>query len=634
MKNSLKIFITILIYAMGLFHLYTGLFGTFESFFQRSVHLFFALLLIFLLHPYKLKNKILTIFLNLIVTLGTVISLSYLLLNYEYVLSGRYPFVTPLTFTEKILGIVLVVLVLEATRKMTGFVLPLVGLIFIIYGFIGPFLPGMLNHAGYGLDSILDLNYLGTEGLFGIPLGASATYIALFIIFGSFLAKSGLGSLLMDLAMGIAGSARGGPAKVSIVGSALHGILSGSAVANVLTVGTSTIPLMKKVGYKPHFAGGVEAAASAGSQIMPPVMGIIAFIMAQYTGIPYIKIAGYALLPAILFFWGIYVMVHYEAVKLDLKGLPKKELPDWKKSLKGKWHLLLPIVILLTLLILKYSPAYSVTYAILSIILFAGLKKETRLGFKQILEALQDGVKGILMIAVATATAGLISGMFGLTGLGIRFTAFLDQISNGNLLLALLLTAIAAFILGMGLPPSASYIVQVAITIPAIVSILETNPNEAIAMNALLLAHMFVMYYASIAVITPPDALASIAAAGVAGAKPMRTAVTATRLAFVAYFIPFLFVLNPAYIMIGTIGEIVLAVVNGFLAILAIGIASQGYFQSKLGWGYRIWAIVASICMLIPNIISSLVGIALIALFIISNILFKQQQVGTNIPKS
>ncbi len=627
-RHALHQLSSILLYTLAAFQLYTGFFGTIESYMQRAVHLGLALLLIFLMHPYSTKSRAANTFWGGLFVLITLLSMGYIFLNHDYIMTERFPFVTPLTTIEIILGTGLVIVVLEATRKMAGLALSLVALIFLLYGFAGPYLPSIFNHAGYQLGSIIDLNFFGSEGIFGIPLGASASYIALFIIFGAFLAQSGLGSLLMDLAMGLAGHLKGGPAKVSIFGSALHGMLSGSAVANVLTVGTSTIPLMKRIGYKAHFAGGVEAAASAGSQIMPPVMGIIAFLMAQYTGIPYIQIAGYALLPAVLFYWGIWVMVHYEAVKLGLEGLPRQDLPDWRLSLKKKWHLLLPIVLMVVLLIIGYSPGYSVSFSILSIVIIAAFRKETRMGLGQILAALRDGVSGMLMIAVATASAGIISGMFGLTGLGIRFTALLDELSGGSLLLALLFTAIAAFILGMGLPPSASYIVQVAITIPGIVSILQANSNEAIAANAVLLAHMFVIYFASIAVITPPDALAAFAAAGVADAKPMRTAVTATKLAFVAYVIPFLFVMNPAYLMIGTVPQIALAVVNGVLGVVAFGIASQGYIIGKVGLLQRLWALLSGVLILIPTTATSLIGLGLIIVLLLVNYVFKSKQMS------
>jgi TRAP transporter 4TM/12TM fusion protein len=622
----LKKMATCLVYAMGAFQLYTGFFGTFETFLQRFTHLFLAMLLIFMLYPYKTKSRIWNITVNLAMVILTVISLGYLYLNYDYILTERYPMVTPLTKPELALGIIMILLLLEATRKMAGPSLPLIGLLFLLYGLAGPYLPGILNHAGYKLGSIVDLNYMGTDGTFGIPLGASATYIALFILFGSFLAKSGVGELLMDLAMGVAGYAKGGPAKVAIIGSAMHGMLSGSAVANVMTVGTATIPLMKKTGYKPYFAAGVEAAASAGSQIMPPVMGIIAFIMAQYTGIPYIKIAWYALLPALLYFWGIGVMVHLEAVRLGLEGLPKNELPDWKRSLKQKWHLLLPIVILLTLLINDYSPSYAVSYSILSIVIVSAFRKETRMSLQAILDAVQDGVKGMLMIAVATATAGMISGMFGLTGLGLRFSVSLADLSGNIVLLALLFTALTSFILGLGLPPSASYIVQIAVTIPAMIKVLEASGIEPIMANAVILTHMFVMYWSSVGVITPPDALAAYAAAAVAETKPMMTAMVATKLAFVAYIIPFMFVLNPAYLFIGSAGEIILAILNGFFGVIAFGIATQGYMKHRIGWFRRAWALVASILIIIPKAASNYIGLALIILLFISSYFDKKNE--------
>ncbi|OMP68441.1 TRAP transporter permease [Domibacillus epiphyticus] len=604
----------ILLYGLSLFHLYTGFFGNFETFFQRFVHLSFVTVLIFLLYPYRFKSKKINGLLNGGMVALSAASMGYLYLHYDYIMTERFAMVSPLTPAEMVLGTIFIFLILEATRKVAGAALSIIALLFVVYGLAGSFLPGMLSHAGYSWASVVDLNYLGTEGTLGIPLGASATYIALFILFGSFLAKSGVGDLLMDIAMGMAGHARGGPAKVSIIGSALHGMLSGSAVANVMTVGTSTIPLMKKIGYKANFAGGVEAAASAGSQIMPPVMGIVAFIMAQYTGIPYIQIAGYALLPALLYFWGIGVMVHLEAVKLGLSGVPRKDLPDWKGSLKKRWHLLLPIIVLVGLLMLDYSPSYAVSYSILSILLFSSLHKETRMSWRSMLEALEDGAKGMLMIGAATATAGIISGMFGLTGLGVRFTALLGELSGGHLILALILTAIASFILGMGLPPSASYIVQVAITIPALIGMLEAD-SPVVAEHAVLLAHMFVMYFASIAVITPPDALASFAAAAIAKSNPMTTALTATKLAFVAYVIPFMFVLNPAYLMIGPTLDKVLAVISGFLGVIAFGVVFQGFLERKLNWFFRSWALVAGVLMLVPHHLLNMVGIAVIIAF-------------------
>jgi TRAP transporter 4TM/12TM fusion protein len=383
-------------------------------------------------------------------------------------------------------------------------------------------------------------------------------------------------------------------------------------VANVLTVGTATIPMMIKMGYKPHFAAGVEAAASAGSQIMPPVMGIVALIMVQYTGIPYIRIAGYAFLPALLYFFGIWMVVHYESVKLGLKGLQKDQLPDWRRSFEQRGHLLLPIVVLITLLVVGFSPAYSVSYSIVSVIVVSLFNKKTRMSVSDVLDALQVGAKGILMIAVATATAGIISGMFGLTGIGIRFTVMLNDLAGGGLVLSLIFTAIAAFILGMGLPPSASYIIQVVVTIPAIYGILGMAGSPVIADNALLLSHMFVMYFASFAVITPPDALAAFAAASIAKSRPMMTALVATKLAFVAYFIPFLFVLNPSYLMIGSWFGIGLAIINGLLGITALSIAMQGHIHERTRLQLRAYFLCSGLLMLLPGQHASYVGIVMI----------------------
>ncbi len=603
--------VAMLAIGFSLFHLYTGLFGTLDTLMQRLMHLSLALLLIFILNPYQTGKPLLDRLINSIPIILVVSTTGYIFFNYDYLLTERYALVTPLSGIELVLGCLFVLLVLEATRKMAGPALPIVTIIFLIYGLAGPYLPGFLSHGGYSLEHIIDINYFGTDGTFGIPLGASATYIAMFIVFGAFLARSGLGDLLMDIAMGIAGHRQGGPAKVAIIGSSLHGMMSGSAVANVLTSGTATIPLMIKMGYRREFAAAVEAAASAGSQIMPPVMGIIALIMVQYTGIPYIKIAGYALLPALLYFFGVWMVVHLESVKLGLVGLPQDQLPDWRSKLKQKGHILIPVFVLIILLVMGFSPAYAVSYATLSVVIVSWIKKDSRMGMDDILGALHSGGKGILMIAVATAAAGIISGMFGLTGIGIRFTVMLNDMAGGSLVLSLMFTAIAAFILGMGLPPSASYIIQVVITIPAIYNILQVSDVPVITQNALLLSHMFVMYFASFAVITPPDALAAFAGAGIANSRPMMTAVTATRLAFVAYFIPFLFVLNPAFLTIGPIYQIAFTILNGVLGIMALSITMQGYINERLNWLVRGYIFICGLLMLIPGQMTSAAGIIL-----------------------
>ena len=626
--KALERSVYLIAYCFSAFHLYTGFFGTIETYLQRLVHLSFALLLVFLIKPYRTGKKSFDVVINGAFVIAAIASVGFIFVNFEYILTGRYAQVTPLTNTELFLGLIFIGLVLEATRKMAGPALPIVTLVFLLYGLVGPYLPGFLTHGGYSLANIVDINYFGTDGTFGIPLGASASYIALFIIFGAVLAKSGLGNLLMDIAMGVAGHRQGGPAKVAIIGSALHGIISGSAVANVLTVGTATIPMMIKMGYKPHFAAGVEAAASAGSQIMPPVMGVIALIMVQYTGIPYIQIAGYALLPALLYFFGIWMVVHYESVKLGLQGLSRDQLPDWKASLKQKGHLLLPIFVLIALLIVGFSPAYAVSYSILSVLGVSFIKRKTRMSMRDILDALQLGAKGILMIAVATAAAGIISGMFGLTGIGIRFTVMLNDLASGSLALSLIFTAIAAFILGMGLPPSASYIIQVVVTIPAIFKILGMSGSAVIADNALLLSHMFVMYFASFAVITPPDALAAFAGASIANARPMITALVATRLAFVAYFIPFLFVLNPAYLMIGPWLGIGFAVLVGILGITALSIAMQGYIHARTTWKVRLYFLCAGLLMLLPGQYTSYAGIVMALPLLIYYSVFMKMRVG------
>jgi TRAP transporter 4TM/12TM fusion protein len=615
-KLSLKsIIISLIAIFMSLFHLYTGAFGSFPVEIQRSIHLFLALLLIFLIRPYR-KNKeeaqksIPVI--DLILIAATFLVFIYPIVYHEE-LTSRFTFVSPLTNVQITLGIIAVLVVLEATRRLAGWVLPIIALLFMIYPFI-PQLPGVLKHGGYEIGILMDIQYISTEGIFGTPLGASASFIALFIIFGAFLQKSGLGILLMDLSQGLAGKYRGGPAKVSVIGSALMGTISGSAVSNVVTTGTMTIPLMKRIGYKPHFAGAVEAVASTGGQLMPPLMGAIAFLMSQYTNIPYIKIAQYSLIPALLFFFGVFLGVHWEALRLNLKGYEKSELPDWVTSFKNYGHLLIPIIVLLSLLSLGHSPQYSVVYSILGIILIAALRKQTRMNVKSIIEALINGGKGAILVAATTATAGMIAGVFGLTGIGLRLSDTILSFSGNYLILALFLTMVTSIILGMGIPGTASYIVQVALTIPIVITLLVENGMDK--STAVLIAHMFVMYYANLAAITPPDAMAAIAASGIAGSPPMKTAVTATRLGFVAFLVPYLFVYRPSLLMLGSPLEILQDLVIAIFSIYVLSMGLSGFFLTKLKIIERLLVLTGGgIILLIPGWETNLIGGFLVAIF-------------------
>jgi TRAP transporter 4TM/12TM fusion protein len=603
-KGILEHVIGVIALGMSLFHLYNGAFGTFQAYFVRIIHLLFTAVLVVLNSTRDRKRSGNPHIRNVVDMFWLAVALSisgYLLLNYEYLTAERFMFVTPLTPLQKVLGILAVLLVLELARRLVGIVLPLVAIVAILYTFLGPFLPGILYHKGFKIDKLLDVLYLTPEGIFGIPLGISANYLILFIIFGAFLHQSGFGSFLTQFAMGIAGWSKGGPAKVAVIASALMGMISGSSNANVVTTGSFTIPLMKKVGYKSHFAAAVEAAASTGGQIMPPIMGAAIFLMVEYTGISYIIIAKYALFPALLYFLSVGYMVHLEAAKTGLKGLPRDQLPDWKQAIKSGGHLVLPLVVLVVLLIWGFSPGYAGLYSILALVVVSMVRKNTRMNVAQILSALTRGSQNTLTVAVSCATAGVVIGAVGLTGIGVRFTASLVDMVGGNMYLTLVFAMVAGIILGMGLPTTAAYILMIALVVPALIRL--GLPNYT--------AHLFAVYYACISLITPPVAITSYVAAGLAEAKMMKTAWTAMRLGLAAYIVPFMFVFGPALLLVGTWSQVLIAVVTAIIGVMALSSGLQGYWLTRLSIIERVVSLGAAITLIFPGFRSDIIGVLL-----------------------
>jgi TRAP transporter 4TM/12TM fusion protein len=603
--------------AMSLFHLYTGFFGTFEVAIQAGVHLALVMVLILLVRPtpplpYRGGRLLAGIF-DAIVALAALGPMAFRFVNLDYLTSGRFEFVTPVTPIETIMGVAFILGILELCRRETGW--PLVAIIAVVLAY--PFIPGLpwiFAHKGYSIGQVVDAQFLTLAGVFGIPLQASAEYIVLFIIFGAFLERSGLGKLMIDVTVGLVGTFRGGPAKVAVVASAMHGTISGSAPANVLTVGVLTIPMMKRLGYPAYMAGAIEAAASTGGVIMPPVMGSVAFIMAQFIGVPYATIALYAVIPACLYFFGIFMTVHWAALRHGIGGLPKEELPDWQRELLRNGHLLLPLVILVWFLMSGYSAQYSVTYAIAAAVVTSWVRKETRMGWREILGALESGAKGALMVGIATAAAGMIIGVFELTGVSLKFTQVATAVVS-SLFVGLLITMLVTIILGMGVPPSASYIVQVAVTIPMLQVFLRADGMPAD--TALVVTHFFVMYYSALAVLTPPDALASVAAAGVAGAPFLKTGIHATRVAFVAFIVPFMFVYRPALLTLGTWSEIAYATAVALAGIAIASTAFEGWFLRRMSWLERLIGFASAACLIFPAVWAVLVGVALFAVLLI-----------------
>jgi TRAP transporter 4TM/12TM fusion protein len=616
--KSLATIARVVAVAMSLFHLYTALFGLFDAILQRTFHLLLSFVLVLLIHekPFYFSRSFGTagqILYRVFIGICAILPLFYLIGNYEYLTNGRIQYVSDLTPAELVLGVMFLFGLLELSCRIAGIVLPLVCLIFLIYPFV-PNLPGVLNHAGYTLGELIEFQYLTFSGVFGSPLAASANFVILFIIFGAFLERCGLGGFLMDVTIGLFGHRRGGSAKVAVMSSAMMGTISGSATANVLTTGTITIPLMKRTGYPPYMAGAVEAAASTGGALMPPIMGTVAFIMSEFAGVPYGMIALYALIPAVLYYIGIYCTVHFAAFRHNAKPLAVEDLPDWKSQFKEKWHLLLPIVLLVVLIGMDYSPQYSCSYSILAVIAVSWLRKSTRLDLKGILDALENGAKGAILVAVATACAGIIVGVFDQTTVGVKLAQQGNAIA-GSLFVGMLITMVVSILLGMGVPPTVSYLAQVAVTIPMLIAFLTKSGIDPY--TAKVCAHFFVMYYSTLAVITPPDALAAVAASGVARSPFLKTAVHATRVAFVAFIVPFMFVYRPTLLALGSVDQILIDAAIAGLGVVVLASALEGFWHRRLILPERLLAFAGGICLVAPNRIFDYIGLSLCAVFIV-----------------
>ena len=588
----LKTIVMAIAILMSAYHLYAGAFGTPEAMVHRSIHLSFTLVLIFLVSmtsgEKQTRGKIC---LDLVLLFFTILSLGYLFLNYEYVVT-RYPYVQALTTWDFVMGVILTLILLEASRRVIGWALPITASAFLLYALFGNYLPGLLRHTGIPIETIIDQLYLTTEGIFGIPIGVSSTYVILFVIFGAFLEESGTGQFFTDFANSLVGGAKGGPGKISVVSSSLFGTISGSAVANVMVDGWLTIPLMKRAGFKNDFAAAVEATASTGGQIMPPVMGAAAFVMAEYTGISYLQICIHAAIPALLYYFALFMAIHFEANRAGLLGVPKEERPILRSVMLTKGHLFVPLAVIVYFMIAGYTPMYACIYATLSVFVVALLRAETRMGPKKILKALEFGAKNMLPVAAACACAGVIIGVINLTGLGLKFTSLVLSIAGNSLIPALIFTMFAGIVLGMGLPTTAAYIVQAALLIPALIKL--GVPTIA--------AHMFVFYFAIISAITPPVAMAVYAAAGIAGSNLWRTGLEAMRIGATGFIIPFMFVYGPSLLMIGSTTTIVTTIISSCIGVVALSAGLMGWFLKKATWLERLLLVAGALLLIKPGL--------------------------------
>jgi TRAP transporter 4TM/12TM fusion protein len=600
-RGVVHLAVTVVAVAMVIYHMWVIVAGSSEAIIFRGTHLLFALVLVFLVYGRKVgvtrPNPNVVDYVWLVLGAASIL---YLFINYEYIITRIY-YIDDLKIADMIFGTILIVVVLEATRRCVDLSLPITAVLFAIYGlFIAKLEPTRL----------IDQLYMTTEGIFGQALAVSASFVIIFVVFGSFMERTGVGQLFMDFAMALTGHTAGGPGKVSVISSSLFGTISGSAVANVMVDGPISIPLMKRSGFQPHFAAGVEATASTGGQIMPPIMGAAAFVMAEFLAVPYSQIVIWAVIPAILYYVACFAAVHFEAKRRGIVGVPRSALPRLRVVMAERGHLFLPIIILLIVMYSGYSAPLAALAGLLACFPVAALRKSTRVNvtLSNVVDAMVEGAKNALAVALACACAGIMIGVVTLSGLGIVFTQWVVALAQNTLFVALIMTMLAAIVLGTGLPTTPSYILLTALLIPAIIRLGVSEPA----------AHMFAFYYSVLSAITPPVALAVFAAAGLAKADMWKSGWAAMKIGAAGFIIPFMFVYQPALLMIGTWPEIILAFGTACIGIALFAGGLHGYFVTAASHWQRALLTAAGICLVFPGVWTDLAGAALAAIVIVS----------------
>ena len=607
--GRMGLFITVVTVALAGFQLYTAFLGVLPAMQQRSLHLSFVLPLIFLLYPmWKSSPKECPSFWDWAFAIMSAVCTLYIFFMYENIVNraGMH------SQYELYLGAALIFLVFEAARRVLGYPLPIFCALFILFAYFGRSMPGPLMHFGLSVPRIIEELYLTTDGLFGLVTGVSATYIYLFILFGAFLGSTGTSQFFNDLAMALTGHHKGGPAKIAVVSSALMGTISGSTSANVATTGSFTIPLMKKIGYKPYFAGAVEAAASTGGQIMPPVMGAAAFIISDSLGVPYLKVLVAAIVPAILYFWGIWCCLSLEAAKLGLKGLPKSMLPDIRDVLLKDGYKAVPLFGIIYFLVKGYNPLYAGCWGIILAILLSFIKKEDRLDLKSFISTLEKGSRSALSVAIACIIVGVVIGMMGATGVALKVGDVILRLTNGNLMLTLVSTMVLSIILGMGMPTTASYVMASAVAAPALI-LLGCEPLDV---------HFFVFFYAVLSSVTPPVCVGAYTAAGIAGSDPNKTAFTAAKLALAGFIVPFVFIYSPQIMLtnVESWTSTLLAIFTAIIGVYGLSVATEGFIVHHVSLLGRLAAFAGALSLIVPGLWSDVGGLVLLAGVVFYNV--------------
>ena len=613
--------IALIAVGMSVYHLTIAFIGAPQQLYFRSTHLLFALTLVFLLYPtFRKKTGEAGIrddaggvigatptahasWIDILFIIASAITIGYIWFNHEHLIT-RFVFVEDPTTTELVLGTIFTLIVLEATRRVIGWALPATAIIFLGYAlFVARTRP----------EQIIEIMYITTEGIFGPTLGVSAAYVIMFVLFGAFMERTGIGQLFMDFALSLTGHTAGGPGKVAVVSSSMFGTVSGSAVANVLVDGPITIPLMKRTGFRPPFAAAVESVASTGGQIMPPIMGAAAFVMAEFLAVSYFQVTLWALIPAVLYYVAVFFAVHFESKRVGLLGLPRSKIPRLRAVMLERGHLFIPILVVLGGLIYGYSAPLCALAATLTCIPVALMRKSTRKGisWRTVWGALEDGAKNSIAVALACACAGIIIGVITQTGAAINFTAVVVGLAQEMLVLALVLTMLAGIVLGMGMPTTPAYIVMVSLLVPAIIKLGAIPPA----------AHMFAFYFAILSAITPPVALAVYAAAGLAKANLWETGWVAVRVGAAGFVVPFMFVFEPSLLMIGDWTVIVHSFITATVGTICLAAGLFGYLLREARMWERIALLAAALLLIKPGLITDLIGAALLITVVASQLI-------------
>lgn len=604
-KNIVK-FVYWVSIIISLYHLVTSYIGSPATLKHRSLHVSMMLSLAFLLYPINNKaSRSKLPFYDVILTILSLCTTLYIWVDYPNIIA-RAGVINTL---DLIVGTLLVLLVLEASRRILGMPLTILSIIFIFYGLFGRNIPGIFSHRGYDWSSLVNQFFISTDGIYGTSVGVASSYIFLFILFGEVMNKSGMGEFFNDISLALAGSGKGGPAKVAVIASGFLGSINGSAIANVVTTGAFTIPLMKKTGYSEDFAGAVEATASVGGQLLPPIMGAAAFIMAEMIGIKYSQIIIYASIPALLYYAGIVIQVHLRALKRDLVGLPKEQLPKVSDVMKDKGHLLIPIIFLLGMLFFsERTVVYSAFLTIIITVLVSLLKKNTRMSFQDILDSLANGAKATVSVAIACAVVGIIIAVTSITGFGLNMANAIILLGGTSLLATLVFTMVTCMILGMGLPSIPAYLITATIAAPALVKL--GVPVVA--------AHLFVFYFAMFANLTPPVALAAFAAAGISGGDPMKTGFSSVKLALAGFIIPYMFVFNTDLLLLDTTFWVAIRVIiTSLVGVTMIGVAIEGYLRKEVPMLLRIASFIGALMLITSNIQQDLIGVTILVVLLV-----------------